>query len=261
MVALLQRQALGQQRALVHHGAQVLGDGRAALLGDGDARHVQVGAQLVLLGDLEADLVGLGAAQLACGGEGLAHALGIIGVHEGREVHQQPVMLGGLEGAVRHGVGLHHHVVLVHHQQGQGNAGEQGLEALGGAFGHGLAVVQHAVLDFQFALVVAQLGHQGLQRVVFGLEGREAFDGGQVGAGRQQRMQGQVLVVARRIGKVWAAHRGLALGKAAHAARILVARARRPADLPEPGAGRAAVYARQAGRHKRPFRWQVLQLR
>src|SRR2546429_5466296 len=31
----------------------VLGNGRAALLGDGDAGHVQVGAQLVLLGDLD----------------------------------------------------------------------------------------------------------------------------------------------------------------------------------------------------------------
>jgi hypothetical protein len=176
------------------------------LLGDGDAGHVQVGTQLVLFGDVEADLVGLRAAQFARGGEGLAHALGIIGVHEGREIDQQPVMLGGLEGAVGHGIGLHHHVVLVHHQQGQGDAGEQGLDALGGAFGHGLAVVQHAVLDLQFALVVAQLGHQGLQRIILGLEGRKAFDRGKVGAGRQQRVQGQVLVVARRIGMVWAAH-------------------------------------------------------
>ena len=261
MVALLQRQALGQQRTLVDHGAQVLRNGRAALLRNGDAGHMQVGAQLVLLGDVEADLVGLGAAQLACRNEGLAHALGVVRVHEGREIDQQPVMLGGLEGAVRHGVGLHHHVVLVHHQQGQGNAGKQGFEALGGAFGHGLAVVQHAVLDLQLALVVAQLGDQGLQRIVFGLEGGETFDGGQVGAGRQQGMQGQVLVVARLVGRVLAAHRVLALGKAASAAQILVARAWRPADGPGPGAGRAAVYARRPGRHKRPFGWQVLQLR
>ncbi len=49
---------------------------------------------------------------------------------------------GRLEGAMRHRVGLGHHVVLVNHHQRQGHAGEQGLERSRGALADGLAVAQ-----------------------------------------------------------------------------------------------------------------------
>ena len=130
LVAFLQRLALGEQRALVDHGAQVLPGGRPVLLVHGHAGNMQVTAQLVLLVDLKQHLMHLSAAR----GLGLlkrhGHALGVALMHKGLEVDQQPVFFGGLKGTVRHGIGLHHHVELIEHQQGQRNAGKQGLEAL-----------------------------------------------------------------------------------------------------------------------------------
>ena len=69
-------------------------------------------------------------------------------------------MLAGLEQPVRHGVGLHHQVVLIDHHQGERHAGKQGLKALIGAFSHGLAVAQDFVLVFQLGLVGAQFGYE-----------------------------------------------------------------------------------------------------
>ena len=130
LVALLQRLALGEQRALVDHGAQILPGGGSVLLVHGHGGNMQVTTQLVLLVDLKQHLMHFSAAR----GLGLlkrhGHALGITLVHKGFEVDQQPVFLGGLKGAVRHGIGLYHHVKLIEHQQGQRNAGKQGLEAL-----------------------------------------------------------------------------------------------------------------------------------
>ena len=162
--AVLQRLALGQQRALVDHRAQILRQRRAAGLGRLDVRDVQVARDAAGGVDEEHHFLGFAVPQVLRLGKDLAHAGGVLRAHKGHQGGQRPVAFGGLEGAVRHRVGLHHHVVFVHHHEGQGHAGKQGLEAFVGALGHRLAVAQHLVLVFQLGLVGAQLGHQAIAR-------------------------------------------------------------------------------------------------
>src|SRR3989344_4621276 len=94
--------------------------------------------------------------------EGPAHAPGVLRARKGHQRRERAVAFGGLERAVCHRVGLHHHVVFVHHHESQRHAGKQGLEAFIGAFRHGLAVAQDLVLALQLCLVGAQLSHQAL---------------------------------------------------------------------------------------------------
>jgi len=158
--AALQRLALGQQRALVDHGAEILRERRVAVGVCFDMRDVQVAGDLPLLVDVKHHFGGFGPAVLPCRRKGGAHARCVLGPDEGHQRDQGPVILQGLERALRHGVGLHHHVVLVQHHERQGHVGKQRLEAFGGAFRRGLAVAQHLVLRLQLGLRGAQLGNE-----------------------------------------------------------------------------------------------------
>ena len=117
LVALLQRLALGKQRALIDNGTQILPGGWTVLLGHDHAGHMQVAAELEFFGDLEQNLVYLGASQRFGLLEGRGHALCVVDMHKGLEVDQQPVFFGGLKSAVSHGIGLDHHIVFINHQQ------------------------------------------------------------------------------------------------------------------------------------------------
>ena len=190
LIALLQRLALGQQRALIDHGAQILQRGRAALLRYGDSGHMQVAAKLLALGNLKDDFMHLGAASAARLLESQFHPLRIAGMDKRLEVDQQAVFFRRLKSPVRHGIGLHHEIVLIDHQQRQRNAGKQRLKPLGRALGHCLAVVENLVLQLQLMLVIAQLGHQRVQRIiVFGNDGLNIGRHGRRHAhGREQDM-------------------------------------------------------------------------
>jgi hypothetical protein len=163
LVALLQCAALGQQRALVDDGAQVLVLWGLALVPQRDESNVQVARDAYLCALRKHYFGGQGLAMLARLGKGQAHALGVVVRNKGHQRGQRAIALRGLERAVRHGVGLHHHVVLVQHHQRQGHAGKQRLKALGGALCRGLAVLQDLVLCLQLHLVSAQFGNQGGQ--------------------------------------------------------------------------------------------------
>ncbi|MNU92311.1 hypothetical protein D3C71_822230 [compost metagenome] len=160
--AVLQRLALGQQRALIDHCTQKLRQGWTTALRGLNVRDVQVARDGRICIDGKNDLLDLAAAQVLRQREGLAHAPGVLRAHKGHQCRERAVAFGGLERAVRHRVGLHHHVVFVHHHEGQRHAGKQGLEAFVGAFRHGLAVAQDLVLALQLCLVGAQLSHQAL---------------------------------------------------------------------------------------------------
>ena len=131
--------------------------------------------------------------------KGLGDAAYICRADIGHEGHQQPVMALGLEGIVCHGIGLDDHVMLIEHQQRQRYAGEQCFKTLRGTFCHGLAVVQHLVLDFQLVLVIAQLSNQCsngsviIQRQPLQVRGVAGLRGG-------------VFAIDKK-GEVWAAHR------------------------------------------------------
>ncbi len=113
--ALLQRVALGQQRALVNHGAQKLQLHGTVILRRFDARNVQVARDVRLRADGEDHLghlaVPLGLCLLKCG----AHPWRIGLRDKGHQRGERAITLGGLKRPVRHRVGLHHHVVLVQH--------------------------------------------------------------------------------------------------------------------------------------------------
>jgi hypothetical protein len=132
LVALLQRcalaaaLALGQQRALVDHRAQKLQrPGRFAAprcrrcAGRRDARGVADGNTTSV-------------ASLCPGApaQRLARTRAASCGHKGHQRGQGPVALGGLETSGAPWIGLHHHVVFVHHHERQRHAGKQGLEAL-----------------------------------------------------------------------------------------------------------------------------------
>ena len=124
LVALLQGLALGQQRALVDHGAQKLEHRRGAILGHLDAGNVQVARDAPGVANHENHFGGFAVALRARHAEGLLHAVGVVLADKRHQRRQWAVLLGGLERALRHRVGLHHHVVLVHHHQGQWHAGK-----------------------------------------------------------------------------------------------------------------------------------------
>ena len=129
---------------------------------------MQVALHLAAVAQREDDFLRFAAAIAARRFKCQCDPFGVGGADVGHEGHQQPVMLHRLKGVMRHGIRLDDHVVLIQHQQRQGDAGKQRLKALGGAFGHGLAVVQYLVLDFQLVLVIAQFGNQCGQWVVVG---------------------------------------------------------------------------------------------
>ena len=159
---MLQRLALGQQWALVDDGAQKLQQRRAIALGRFDARNVQVAGDVDVLGDGEYHFIGFRLALDAGQSEGLSYALRVFAADKRQQLSQGAVVLAGLKRAVRHRVGLRHHVVLIYHHQRQWYAGEQRLKALRGAFCCGLAVAQHLVLRFQLGLVGTQLANQAV---------------------------------------------------------------------------------------------------
>ena len=212
VVALLQLLALGQQGPLVHQGAHELRNRRAFALGNLDAGDVQVTLHLFAVAQAEDHFLHFAAPGLARQHKTLGHAVAVDGADERHEGDKQPVMAFGLEGVVSHGIRLDDHVMLIEHQQGQWHTGEQGLEAFRGTLGHGLAVIQHLVLDFQLVLVVAQLGDQGRQRVVAQrflahLQRRQHIQRGGVQFGQQiLDGRGSVCFAGDQKGKVWATH-------------------------------------------------------
>ncbi len=218
--AVLQCAALGHQRALVHHGAEELPLLRCAIgLGGLDARDVQVARDArVPVADGEQHLAGLAVPMVPGLLERGAHAGGIRRADEGHERGQGAVGLGGLEPAVRHRIGLHHHVVLVQHHERQRHAGEQRLESFGCALRGGLAVAQHLVLHLQLGLVGAQFrderGHRAfrvgrLAAVAAALAGRH---GGL--AGRARRLAaGRGPAIILRVGRQQEGQVGAAHGR------------------------------------------------
>ena len=138
------------------------------------------------------------------------------------------VALGGLERAVRHRVGLHHHVVLINHHQRQGHAGKQRLKALGGTFCRRLAKAQHLVLRLQLKLVVAQLVDQIGHRIARGGAAGFARKGGAACIARVQLLAGILVVfvgipVLEQKRQVRAAHGRRTVG-AGRASRVNAAR-------------------------------------
>ena len=128
--------------------------------------------------------------------------LNMAGTDKRHERGQGPICLAWLKGAQRHGIGLHHHVVLIDHHERQRDAGKKGLEPLGGALGGRLAVAQDLVLRLQLCLRCAQLCNQ-LGHVAAGPVGAAAL--------RLQGRWARGIRVREQQGQVRAAHGGAGL--------------------------------------------------